>query len=238
MIKKITVYCVLLIVSACMFAGDVAVFVDEGFSANGEYYVFAQYGTIDKTAQGYAEIYTVDIAANDYVGEGLFDTPASSSTRGKNGHTLYTNLRSANTKYFDSLGLETVGIENILYLNNGSKTVNGKISIQDFESSTISGTQSYAITLTPWYSGNTPSSTSSFFITVEKHDEVGSLIGKQVIGNPDIKRRGVVGYSIEKIMKSPDGESFIFIVEKTVATSSGNSVRYMVETLEVDAFSK
>ncbi len=234
MLKRILTCCSLLLVASFLVAGDAAAYVDEGFSENGNIYVFGQYGSVDKTWQGYAEIYTVDIAENDYVDGGVFTTPAGSNTAGKNGHTLYTALRNKNTAYLDSLGLRTVDITNVLYLKNDSRTSSDSISITDFEDSK----QTYSVSLTPWYSGNTPSSKSSFFITVEKFDDAGNLVGKQVIGNPDIKRRGVVGYSIEKIMRSPNNESFIFIVEKTIATANGNSIRYMVETLEIDNFEK
>ena len=51
-------------------AGDVATFVDKGFSEDGKYYVFGQYGVTDKKFQGWAELYQVDIAANDYTDNG------------------------------------------------------------------------------------------------------------------------------------------------------------------------
>ncbi len=236
MLKQILLTGTLLIASSMLMAGDVAAFVDEGFSADGSIYVFGQYGSVDKTWQGYAEIYTVDIAENDYVDGAVFKTPASSKTAGSNGYTLYSDLQKSNSKYLESLRLNTVDIDNVLFINNDSKNANTKISITDFESAANGKAQMYSVTLTPWYSGNTATSQSSFYISIEKHDENGTLLGKQVIGNPDIKRRGVIGYNLEKIIKSPDGESFIFVIEKTVATASGNSIRYMVETLEVGDF--
>ncbi len=238
MLKRVLLYSLFFIATTYIMAGDVASFMDEGFSADGKLYVFGQYGTTDSSKQGYAEIYTVNIAENDYVDEGLFETPASSKTSGKNGHTVYTDLRSASSRYLNALKLESVGIDNTLYIKSGAKSASDTISITDFESAGSSGAQTYDISLKPWYSGSTASSQSSFFITVEKKDANGALLEKQVIGNPDIKRRGVVGYSIERILKSPDGKSFIFIIEKTLATSSGKSIRYMVETLEVSNFRK
>lgn len=220
---------------AILFAKDTASFVDEGFSVDGKYYVFGQYGNTDNS-QGYAEVYTIDIAANDYVDDGLFIVDASSQTKGKNGHTLYTDLRKNNAKFFNNLSLEIVAINNVLYLNSGLKAATDKIVVKDFETSTKDTSETYTIQLNPWYSGNTASSKSSFFITVEKGDATGATIGKQVIGNPDIKRTGVIEYEIEKIMKSPNGESFIFVIEKTMATAEGTATRYMVETLEVANF--
>ncbi len=236
MVKRVFLCFLLCTISTLLIAGDVASFVDEGFSRDGSTYVFGQYGSIDKSWQGYAEIYAVDIGENDYVDGGVFTTPASSQTANKNGHTLYADLRKKHSAYLDKLNLESVDIESVLYIRGGSSSPTETITIKDFEDTSVEGSQTYSVSLTPWFSGNTPSSQSSFFITVEKKNDSGTVLGKQVIGNPDIKRKGVVGYAIEKIIKSPDGKSFIFIVEKTIATASGNSIRYMVETLEVSEF--
>ncbi len=236
MLKRAFLLFLLSMVSTILIAGDVASFIDEGFSSDGKLYVFGQYGSLDITRQGYAEIYTVDIEKNDYVDGAVFVTPASAKTSGKNGHTLYTDLRKNNSRYLDGLKLKAVDIDSVLYLKGSSSSPTATITVKDFEESSMGSSQTYSIKLTPWYSGSTSSSQSSFFISVEKHDGSGAIIGKQVIGNPDIKRKGVVGYAIEKIIKSPDSESFIFIIEKTLATSSGKSIRYMVETLEVSSF--
>ncbi len=236
MLKRALMLFLFCIFSTILVAGDVASFIDEGFSSDGKLYVFGQYGTLDTTSQGYAEIYTVDIAKNDYVDGAVFTTPASAKTSGKKGHNLYTDLRKNNSHYLDGLKLESGDIDSVLYLRGSSSSPNETITVKDFEESAMGSSQVFTINLTPWFSGNTSSSQSSFFISVEKHNDSGAVIGKQVIGNPDIKRKGVVGYAIEKIIKSPDSESFIFIIEKTLATSSGKSIRYMVETLEVSSF--
>ncbi len=234
MVKRLVMFFLCISISAFIFAGDAAAFVDEGFSSDGKTYVFGQYGSTDKNWQGYAEIYTVDIDDNDYVDGGVFITRASSATSGKNGKTLYDALSEKHSSYLNRFSLQTVGINNVLYLKSASKDPLEKIVIQDFEVDTKDSSPTYHITLTPWFSGKNASSQSSFFITVEKYSDKNVLLGKQVIGNPEIKRKGVIGYQIEKIIRSPDGQSFIFVVEKTVADQNGNSIRYMVETL-VDA---
>ena len=53
-------------------AGDAAVFVDGGFSSDGSVYLFGQYGKTDKSFRGWAEIYTVDVAKNDFVKGGTY----------------------------------------------------------------------------------------------------------------------------------------------------------------------
>ena len=235
MVKRLFLLIILVSFGAVLFADDVASFVDEGFSMDGQYYVFGQYGNTEHS-QGFAEFYTIDIAKNDYVDGGFFIIKPSKTTSGKNGHTLYTDLRKKNAQYINDMSLAVIDIDNVLYLNSGLKSTSEEIIVKDFENSTKKSSETYSIVLNPWYSGNTASSKSSFFITVAKKDANGVQIGKQVIGNPDIKRTGVIGYEIERIILSPDRNTFIFVIEKTIATANGNSVRYMVETLEVANF--
>ena len=77
-----------------LFAGDVATFVDCGFSADGKYYVFGQYGKTDKKFQGWADIYQVDIEKNDYVDGGVFKIKPSAVTSDKTGLEVYESLEA------------------------------------------------------------------------------------------------------------------------------------------------
>ena len=71
--KRIVLAGLIFVCSVFMLsAGDVASFVDLGFSEDGKSYVFGQYGRTDKKFQGWAEIFQVDIAKNDYVDKGIF----------------------------------------------------------------------------------------------------------------------------------------------------------------------
>src|SRR5574344_2986248 len=99
--KKVFLACAAFIagISAC-FAGDVASFVDKGFTEDGKYYVFGQYGKTDKKFQGWAELYQVDIAANDYTDNGVFKTKPSAGSAGKNGREVFEALEGKSFYYF------------------------------------------------------------------------------------------------------------------------------------------
>ena len=98
--KKVFLACAALFVGvASCFAGDVASFVDKGFTADGKYYIFGQYGKTDKKFQGWAEIYLVDIAANDYVDGGVFKTKPTAVTAGKGGKEVFEALEAKNYYY-------------------------------------------------------------------------------------------------------------------------------------------
>ena len=74
------------------FAGDAAVFVDGGFSKDGKVYVFGQYGKTDKTFEGWADIYAVDVKSNDYIDGEVFKIKPSAVTNNKTGKEVYDSL--------------------------------------------------------------------------------------------------------------------------------------------------
>ena len=115
--KKVFLACAAFIagISAC-FAGDVASFVDKGFTSDGKYYIFGQYGKTDKKFQGWAEIYQVDIAANDYVDGGVFKTKPTSVTAGKSGKEVFEGLEAKSYYYFKNYPTEKANIDNVLYI--------------------------------------------------------------------------------------------------------------------------
>ena len=53
------------------FAGDVATFVNLGFSPDSAYFLFGQYGIDQAAGKPYAETYLVDNKRNDFVDKGI-----------------------------------------------------------------------------------------------------------------------------------------------------------------------
>ena len=222
-----------LFTSICIFlaAGDAAAFVDLGFSKDNRVYMFAQHGSVDKTWRGFAEIYSVDIAQNDYIDSGCFKIPSSSQTEGVNGSVLYERLFEKNAAYIKNTAPVPADLTHTLYIKNKDKPAVEEIVFTDFEGSVKDNPVSFYIKLVPWFSGKAAASKSSFFISVERRDKTGKVLSKQAAGTPDIKRTGVIEYTIEKIMRSSDEKSLVFVVEKKTQSDAGMSVRYMVETL-------
>ena len=211
-------------------AGDVASFVDKGFSSDGKYYVFGQYGMTDKKFQGWAEIYQVDIAANDFVDSGIFRTKASPATADRQGKNLYDALEDKSSSYFDRLNLKKANADHVLYiLDDVHKSGTDEIIFKDFRSASLDNQNSYKITLIPSVKGSGKNAKSSFYIKLEKFDADGYLLNTQTIGSPSIWRKGVTNYKIERIFCDESEENLIFIVEKMIEDDTGISVRYMVE---------
>ncbi|MBQ9494886.1 MAG: DUF2259 domain-containing protein [Treponema sp.] len=216
------------------FTGDAAVFKDIGFSSDGRVYMFGEYGKTDKTFCGWAVIYTVDVVKNDFVKGEVYKTNPTSATNGKSGREVYDALVAKNyavTKKYNCV--ETVP-EHVLYIcSDETKRGTDQIVFKDF-AGTLGSAATYCIDLVPTVSGNGKNARSSFYIMLEKRDEHGSVVSRQKIGSPDIVRKGVTDYRIEKIFCDRLGTSLIFVISKTMEDDTGVLIRYMVEAARVE----
>ena len=220
------------------FAGDVAAFEDIGFSEDGKTYIFGEYGKTDKRYEAWAEIYAVDIASNDYENGGVFITKPSPSTASISGKQAYKSLFAKNKKKLDTYGYMPSSPENLLYIRGEGKKIETsgsltEILFKDYEYSTDEKAVYYHIKLVPTVKGSGVSVSSSYYITMNREDEAGHVLKSWKIGNPDIIRKGVSAYSIEKIFTDDLSESLVFVIQKFVVDDTGTSIRYMVETAEM-----
>ncbi len=224
----------ILICCTALNAGDVATFVDKGFSEDGKYYVFGQYGRTDKKYQGWAEIYQVDIAKNDWVDGGVFRIKPTAVTADKAGIDVYEALEGKNFYYIRDLKCTQANADHVLYiLDDVNKTGTDEIVFTDFNNSTVDSPNTFHIQLVPTITGKGKNIKSSFYISVEKKDAEGNTISKTTVGNPDIVRSGISNYKIERIMCDPAEVNFIFVIEKIQEDDTGISIRYMVEAAAI-----
>ena len=218
---------------ASVFAGDVASFVDLGFTDDGKYYVFGQYGKIDKKFQGWAEIYQVDIAANDYVDKGVFKTKPSAVTAEKSGREVYEALEAKSYYYMKDIKCTPANADHVLYiLEDLNKKGTDEIKFTDFRGSDIEKPDTYTINLVPTITGTGKNVKSSFYINVVKKDADGNVLMTKKVGTPSITRKGVSNYKIERIFCDKSERNLIFVIEKMFEDDSGISIRYMVEAAQ------
>lgn len=217
------------------FAGDSAVLVDNGFSADGNYYIFGQYGKIDKKFQGWAEIYTVDVLKNDYVDNEVYRVKPSAVTFNKTGKEVYESLAGKNYLSIKKYNCAQNSPEQILYIREEEKKAGtDEIEFKDFISSVSDDQAYYKVVLVPTVSGEGINVKSSFYIDIEKLDSKGAVLASQKIGNPGITRKGVKNYKIERIVCDKTGKKLVFIVEKTMEDKTGINIRYMIETARLN----
>ncbi|MBO4320886.1 MAG: DUF2259 domain-containing protein [Treponema sp.] len=229
------VLCVFILISSLrVFAGDAAVFHDIGFSKDGKTYVFAQYGRTDKKYEAWAEIYTVDVAANDYVAGGVFRIKPSSATNNKSGKQAFTELNEKAAWSLKKYDCKAVEAKNLLYVRDAEfKKSTDEIVFKDFNASTEEKSYFYHIQLVPTVTGTGKNVQSKFYINLEKKDSEGNLLLSKKVGTPDLLRKGISGYRIDRIFTDDSGKSIVFIVEKTMVDDTGTSIRYMVETVRL-----
>ena len=231
--KKVLCGIIALAASLCAFAGDAAAFVDVGISSDGKTYIFGEYGRTDNDFQGYAEIYTVDIAKNDFVSGGVFKTEPSGATSSKSGKTVYDELLSKAGWAVRKYDCKPALPENLLYIRDERVNDGREIVFKDFEGSSTEQSVFYHIKVNSQVEGSGLSTRSSFSITLEKKNEKGELLSRNIVGSPSVKRKGVSSYKVDRIFSDKSGRNLVFVIEKQVIDKNGTSIRYMVETIRL-----
>ena len=214
------------------FAGDAAAFSDIGFSSDGRTYIFGEYGKIDKKFQAWAEIYTVDIAKNEYVPNEVFITKPSKATASISGKKAYDDLKAKSDSSIRKYNCTPYNIANLLYVKEGSSVTND-IRFQDFDASSEDKEIFYHIKLVPTYKGSGKNVTSKYYISMQMEDGDGKVMKSWKLGNPDYERKGISSYQIERIFTDKTKSALVLVIQKTLEDDSGTSIRYMVETLKL-----
>ncbi|MFP4509834.1 MAG: DUF2259 domain-containing protein [Spirochaetota bacterium] len=216
----------ILVVTAEVATADAAIFTNLGFSESGRVFMFSQHGIERASGQAYAEIFTVDVPANDFIRSGVFRQrfPDPIST-GQTGHAaLLTLLREADT-VIDEQGINHFRQGRIVYLLLNSDEPRSELTFRDF----VSG-ESYHVQLEQEQRGSGTDTEARFHIELTRTPSEGTET-TYTVGRPDLFREGVSSYRIRQAIIAPDGESMVFVVEMERPGSSSTAIRYMVETV-------
>jgi len=89
--------------------------------------------------------------------------------------------------------------------------------------------KSYKLALTQSVSTKGTETVSSFSIAVTVTDKDGRT-HTFTAGSPNITRKGVKAYHLKQLILAPDDTSLVFIVQREEQDTTGNNVRYMVES--------
>ncbi|HET7838566.1 MAG TPA: DUF2259 domain-containing protein [Rectinemataceae bacterium] len=218
----------ILVATLPVVAGDVATFVDLGFSSDSAYFMFGQYGADQATGKPYAETYIVDNGRNDFVAQGVarkvYDASLEPGLDGVGAfYTLFADQVPLSKKY----RIDHLKPGRLLYVLLDGQEPPATLSFRDFKSGAA-----YEIALNQKTSEAKGGTSSSFGISVSV--KLGDGATKRVTGgNPDIKRPGVKAYVIRRIIAAPDQKTLVFIVEKRMANGGDGGIRYMVEVLKL-----
>jgi predicted secreted protein len=208
------------------FAGDVATFVNLGFSADSSYYMFGQYGVDLATGAPWAETFLVDTRLNDFVPRGnvrkSFDARLEA---GQDAAGAFYSLFAEQVPIAARHKIDHLKTGRLLYILVDGEEPPATLSFRDFKTGA-----SYEIALNQSMVETKDSATSSFGIAVSVTSKEGQT-KRATGGNPDIKRAGVKSYVIRRIQIAPNERTLVFIVEKRMAAKGDSAVRYMVESL-------
>jgi len=209
-------------------AGDVATFVDLGFSPDSAYFMFGQYGVEAGSGRPYAELYLVDTRKNDFAPKGVqrkaYDArlEPGQDTSG----ALYA-LFAESASLAKSARIDHLRPGRLLYVLLDGEEPPASLAFRDFKTEA-----SFDVSLQKSVAESKGSVVSSFGLSVAVKAKDGrsrSVTG----GNPGIKRTGVKDYVIRRIIAAPDEKTLVLIIEKVVTQKGDQSVRYMVETVKL-----
>jgi len=211
-----------------LYAGDVANFVNLGFSEDSEMFVFGQYGIEGDSP--YAEIYTVDVERNTFAEDGILKEEFDDEvTPGQDGRGGLFNLLHRYTPLKEKFGINHLATGRIVYLLIDGKEPKKRLEFRDFYKG-----DKYVLTLVQDTYGEGEDMRASFHINLSVTNKAGNT-RTYTLGLPNYKREGVKNYRINRVLFSPDEKGLVCVVEKHMWASEGSRIRYMVETLQVNS---
>lgn len=216
----------LMALSGTLFAGDIATFVNLGFSQDSRIFMFGQYGIEHSTSRPFAELYVVDVPDNRFVRDGVrrrtFETPISP---GQDGSGALYSLLTANAQLLTDHQIDPLKQGRLIYLLINAEAPTTEIDFRDFSDGTR-----YHVQLRQNRRGEGKSASAAFHLLLR----VTSSDGRSrefTVGLPDFYREGVSSYQISQAFLSPDERSLVFVIERISDSGAGRTVRYMVETV-------
>jgi len=229
--KKSLITILLCCMTLGLWAGDVAVFKNLGFSPDSRYFQFAQYGIDSATQNPWVETFIVDVVKNDFTvgGKARSSFPV--------GVTLGDDGLKALLAHLEKYGSERAQWK-LDYLQQGRPIyfrVTGEATNQDYDNLQVldyKTGRNYALSLKKTITPKGATVSSAFFLTLEVKDKAGKVLADYKVGNPAIVRPGVQNYTVTQMILTPNERSLIFVIEREETDGQGGlNLRTMVEAV-------
>ena len=129
--RKIVIAAALMLASLQLHAGDVAGFVNLGFSPDSRYYMFAEYGVGSKGA--YSSLFTVDVPRNVFVRNGVLRNkfPVKPSSMEDGTGALYKIILDA-AKLVSNYSIDFMDKGRYIYVNIDDEDARN-VEVRDFQ---------------------------------------------------------------------------------------------------------
>lgn len=217
--------------NAGLWAGDVAVFKNLGFSPDSRYFQFAQYG-IDATTQNpWVETFTVDVIKNNFTAGG------KARSTYPVGVTLGDDGLKALLAHLEKYGPARAQWK-LDYLQQGRPIyfrVTGEATAADYDNLQVldyKTNRTYTVSLKKLITPRGSTASSTFYLNLEVKDKDGKSLGTYKVGSPSVVRQGVQNYTVVQMILSPNERSLVFVIEKEENDGQGGlNLRTMVETV-------
>ncbi len=226
--KKLLLVIITITISLNIFAGDVATFMNLGFSADGNYFLFGEHGVDQDKQVVYANTWLVDVVENSFIKGGVLSEeyktvvePGESSIGGI--FKLIDNGSEKNKSY------------KIDYLDQGRPLyvrINDDDNIDSLDFRDFNSGKRYKLELNKNIYGEAEAVSSTFDIELEVISNGGSSI-KYRLGNAKYSRKGVQNYKIERVINSSNGKGLIIVISKEIVSGTETNIRYMIETVSL-----
>lgn len=214
---------------SCLWAGDVATFVDLGFSPDGRTFMFGQYGVQSGTLRPWAELFVVDVPNNNFVSGGrLSYTGQRPVVSGNDGQGALHRLIAQNAALAERHRIDYTLQGQPLFITLDNSNHPSTIEFRNFETGDF-----FRATLFPIFYGSGADLRSSFYITLERTERNGSR-RVYTVGTPQVRRPLISSYRIRTVMIAPHDGSMIMVIEMRRQHPNGTfDIRYMVEALRL-----
>lgn len=212
-----------------LFAGDVAAFINLGFSKDSHYYMFAQKGVDVGLNQSYAEAFIIDVEQNNWAKGGVLKTSENSLPElGAEATGLVFNLVRENAWLIKKYGIDHNNTGRVVYFLSEGTEPKAKLDFRVFDKN--SKVQMIDCSLNQKVDLN--SKKSAFFIDLKWKDKKG-IEFSQKVGNENFWREKTGNYFIKSIVQSKESRCLIFVVGKEIFDKNDVSIRYMVECVNL-----
>ncbi len=224
--KKIILALVFTISTSFVFSGEIAQYINLGFSSNSKYFMFGQYGIGSENTKAFAESYIVDVAKNSFIIDGINKRVFEEEILpGQDGLGGLLSILEDSTAIIGKAGINHLTTGRVVYLLINGAEPKEKLEFRDFYKG-----DSYTVIMVQEKFGTDDKVSSSFHINLSVTDKM-DRITAYTIGLPDFKRKDVTAYRIKQVLFTPSEKGIVFVIEKEMNSSKGKTIRYMVETL-------
>jgi predicted secreted protein len=216
------------VISSYLCAGDVANFVNLGFSDDAETFMFGQYGIDSESSTPFAELYAVDVDENVFTDDGVRRARYTVDlVPGMDGSGALYTLLGESAELVDRYDINHLRPGRIVYLLVDGEEPKSSIEFRDFNTG-----NRFRVQLIQDRRGSGEDASAAFHIELRVTFSDGR-VRERTIGLPDFYREGVSQYRISHVYLGPREDSVVLVVQKETLLESGKTVRYMVETAAI-----